>query len=94
MPNTITYSAHLATQDQDFIGRIASVLVSEGLVSPPTHPGSRAGEIVPWVVAQPGISDAYHAAILADRADAGTADDVITDGALLAAVVAAVGVAS
>ena len=89
MTQTISYSQFVLTQDNGFIGRIASTLKDEGHV-PTGSAVSKASEIVADVAAQPGISEAYHAAITAEppRTDAGIADDVITDAVLLSAVAA------
>ena len=82
-----SFSQYLVTQDGGFLGRVAAVLVSEKRTGGAV-PSILAGELAPYVAAEPGITDAYHAALISGRDDAGIADDVITDGALTSAVVA------
>lgn len=91
MSQTITYSQYLLSQDSAFIGRIASVLKDEGYSPPGEAPVDEAAKISADVAAEPGVAESYHGALLAGRSDAGSADDVITDEALLSAVAAVVG---
>jgi len=90
MAQAITYSQFVLTTDSGFRGRIASVLKDEGTSPVGDDPLLEASRIVADVAAQPGIAEAYHAALIADppRTDAGIADDVITDAVLLSAVAA------
>ena len=90
MTQSPTYSEYLLTQDMGFVGRIAAILKDEGFSPPAENPLPAAAAISFDVAAQPGIADAYHAAVISEppRQDAATADDVITDGMLLAAVTA------
>jgi hypothetical protein len=87
---SLTHSQALLAADPAMAGRIAAVLASEGLAIQSPDVASQAWALAPWVAAQPGMAAAYHAALLTGRGDAGTADDVITDGMLLAAVTGAV----
>jgi hypothetical protein len=86
---SLTHSQALLAADPAVAGRTASVMVTEGLAQQTPDVASQAWTLAPWVAAQPGIAEAYHAALLKGRGDAGTADDVITDGMLLSAVVGA-----
>jgi hypothetical protein len=85
---TITHSQALLAADRDMIGRVSSVMITERLAQGP-DPMAEAWALTPYVAAEPGIAAAYHSALLSGRTDAATADDVITDEMLLAAVVAA-----
>lgn len=91
MTQSISHSQAVLARDPDFTGRIASILKDEGYSPKGTDPISQALTLAADVAAQPGISDAYHASILAERTDGAIADDVITDGALLSAVAAVAG---
>lgn len=89
MPQSLTHSQSLLAADPVVAGRVGAVLISESIADPLDVP-TQAWAVMPWVAAQPGMAAAYHAALLAGRLDAGSADDVIADGALTSAVVAAV----
>lgn len=90
LTQSLTHSQALLASDPVVAGRVAAVLVSESIAYP-TDVLTQAWAVMPWFAAQPGMAAAYHAALLAGRQDAGSADDVITDAALAPAVVAAVG---
>ena len=90
MTQSLSHSQAILAKDIDFNGRITSVLKDEGFSPPGVDPVAQALTLVADVAAQPGIADAYHAAILAEREDGAIADDVITDGSLLSAVTAVV----
>lgn len=91
MTQSLSHSQSQLARDHDFTGRIASILKDEGISPVGVDPLSQAWTLAADVAAQPGIADAYHASILAERSDGATADDVITDPALLSAVVAVAG---
>ena len=90
MTQTISYSQYVLSGDPGFIGRISSILKDEAYAPAGESATEMAAAISQDVAAQPGIADAYHAAVIGDppRGDAAVADDVITDAALLAAVAA------
>lgn len=88
MSQTLSHSQALLARDHAFTGRVASILKDENFSPVGQDPWNQAILYTADVAAQPGIADAYHAAVIAGRDDAATADDVITDGALLAAVTA------
>lgn len=88
MAQSLTYSQHLLAHDGQAAGRVSSILRDEGYI-----PVGEDAEPVAWkymqdIAAQPGLAEAYHSALIAGVEEPGAADDVITDGALLSAVVA------
>lgn len=93
MSHTITYSQHLLAADAQFAGRVASILKDEGYSPLGESAMDQAWQYAEDVAAQPGLAESYHAALLNEKEDPGAADDVITDGALLSAVVAVLGAA-
>jgi len=93
MSHTITYSQHLLAGDAQFAGRISSVLKDEGYSSLGESAMDQAWQYAEDIAAQPGLAESYHAALLNEVENPGAADDVITDGVLLSAVVAVLGAA-
>lgn len=91
MPNAQSYSQSLLAGDAQFVGRIASILKDEGY-SPAGEPGiDMAWKYAEDVAAQPGLAEAYHAALINEIPEPGASDEVITDGQLLSATAAVVG---
>jgi hypothetical protein len=79
---SLWYQSQLA-EDDDFLLRVSACVSVEDPEAEPTVWAST----YRWVMAAaPGFADAYTSAILNDHAHPGRADDVITDGMILAAV--------
>lgn len=90
MTQEISYSQSMLSADPMFVGRIAAILKNEGHVPVGQDASPVAWQYVQDVAAQPGLAEAYHAAVIADPPITlpGAADEVIPDPMLLAAVVA------
>lgn len=90
MANEISYSQHLLATDAQFVGRIASILKDEGFSPVGEDAVATSWKYSADVAAQPGLAESYHAALIAEEPieDPGASNEVITDGALLSAVVA------
>jgi hypothetical protein len=87
MSQTISFSQYLLASDAQFAGRICSILNDEGY-SKAGEPGiDMAWRYIEDIAAQPGLAESYHAALLNQVEQPGAADDVITDGVLLSAIV-------
>ena len=88
MAQEISYSQFLLASDPAFVGRIGAILKDEGYVLAGEDASPVAWRYVQDVASQPGIADAYHAALIADPPVEmpGAADQVIPDPMLLAAV--------
>lgn len=91
MAQSLTYSQYLLARDGQVAGRVAVILRDEGYVPVGEDADPIAWRYMADIAAQPGLAEAYHGALIADREEPGAADDVITDGMLLAAVVAVMG---
>jgi hypothetical protein len=88
MAQAQSYSQYRLALDADFVGRVATIMKDEGYAPAGVDSLALAQKYAGDVAAQPGLAEAYHAALLNNRDDAGRADDVITDGQLLSAVAA------
>jgi len=90
MAQSLSYSQYILAHDAQVIGRVSSILKDEGISPVGSEPDVTSRRYISDIVAQPGLAESYHAALLNSIPNPGAADDVITDGALLAAVMAVV----
>ena len=88
MANSLSYSQHLLSQDGQVSGRVMSIMKDEGFSKVGEDPTPVVWKYMPDIAAEPMLAEAYHAALINERAEPGAADDVITDGMLLSAVTA------
>lgn len=90
MAYELSFSQHVLANDGQFVGRVASIMKDQGYA-----PVGESGSTLAWkyaedIAAEPGLAEAYHAALIADPPleNPGASNEVITDGMLTSAVVA------
>lgn len=88
MTQSISYSQAQLASNNDFIGRVCSIMKDENFSPTGEPPYVEALNHIHDIAAEPGIAEAYHASVLSEREDGAIADDVITDQMLLSAVTA------
>jgi len=73
MGQALSYSQSVLATDSQFVGRVASILKDEGFSPVGESAGVMALKYSGDVASKPDIAEAYHAALLAERADAAAA---------------------
>jgi hypothetical protein len=84
----LSYSQYLLSGDMAITGRVSAIMKDESMVEVGENAVTKASRYMSDIAAEPGLAEAYHTALLNGVEDPGAANDVITDGQLLSAVVA------